>query len=409
MGAFDKEIYIGYFWTIILKMNRKILTFLCFMVFVLASFNFLALPKTIYDIGLNYGWNRVQKGNLLSVNAVGFIVAALVSGYLSERFGKKQLIIFGLVFSSLGNAAFGYLPEIKLADPFYLFFMFNFLIGVGNGILEGLTNALIIHLHPDKSSLYLNLAHAFFALGALIAPLIGGWLMSVSGWQAIFYLNAVTSFVLFISLLPQACPTFRSDQGIKLKVLLYLAKNRIFLLLSLSIALYVAAEVGLIAWLVEYLRVNPNFRLSQFESGLFLSCFWLAMLAGRFVYGWWVEKTSPTFALSVSSIGGTIIIILFLTTANVGIAALLIFLYGISLSGMYATIFSLAGDRFPQYLGVVSGSMTAWVGLGGIISPNIIGRLSDVPGVGLSVGLATCGLYLLVVLLTTLLVSKSIH
>lgn len=407
MGAFDKEIHTDYFERTILKMNRKILTFLCFMVFVLASFNFLALPKTIYDIGLNYGWNRVQKGNLLSINAMGFIVAAFVSGYLSERFGKKQIIIFGLIFSSLGNATFGYLPEINLAEPFFLFFMCNFLIGVGNGILEGLTNALIIHLHPDKSSLYLNLAHAFFALGALIAPLIGGWLMSASGWQAIFYFNAVISFILFISLLLQTCPTFRSEQGIKLKALLHLTKNRIFLLLSLSIALYVAAEAGLIAWLVEYLRINPNFRLSQFQSGVFLSCFWLAMLAGRFAYGWWVEKTSPTFALSVSSIGGTITIILFLTTANVGMGALLIFLYGISLSGMYATIFSLAGDRFPQYLGVVSGSMAAWVGLGGIISPNVIGRLSDIPGVGLSVSLATCALYLLGVLLITVLVSKS--
>ena len=374
------------------------------MVFVLAAFNFMALPKTIYDIGLYYGWSGIQKGSLLSAGSAGFIFAALISGYLSELFGKKQVIIFGLLFSFSGSTAFGYLPEVNLADPFYLYLLFNFFIGAGGGILEGLTNALLIHLHPDRSSLYLNLAHAFFALGALIAPIIGGWLILVFNWQVIFYLNAVIALVLFISLFLQSCPTFRSEQRIELKILLHLTKNKIFLLLNLCIAFYVAAEVGLVAWLAEYLRTNPNFRLSQFQSGIFLSYFWVAMLVGRFTYGWWVEKTSPTFALSLSSVGGIISIILFLATTSVSLAGLLILICGGFLSGMFATIFSLAGDRFPHYLGVVSGSMAASVGLGGIISPNIIGRLSDIPKLGLPAGLATCVLYLLGVLLITLLI-----
>ena len=180
--------------------NRKILNFLCFMVFFVAAFNFLALPRTIYDIGLEYGWSGIQKGNLLSVSAVGFIFSAVVSGYLSEFFGKKQVLIFGIMFSFLGNAAFGFLPKFGLKNPFHFFLFFNFLIGAGNGILESLTNALVIHLNEEKSSLYLNLAHAFFALGAVVAPLVGGWILLISGWQMIFQLNAAVSFALLISL-----------------------------------------------------------------------------------------------------------------------------------------------------------------------------------------------------------------
>ena len=324
------------------------------MIFVLAAFNFMALPKTIYDIGLQYGWSGSQKGALLSANSMGFIFAALIAGYLSELFGKKQVMIFGLLFSIFGNMAFGYFSKTNLSNPLYLFFLFNFFVGAAGGIFEGTTNALIIHLNPNRGSLYLNLAHAFFAVGALTAPIIGGWLILLTGsWQAIFYLNVIISIVIFIFLFPQSCPKFQAKQKIKLKIISNLAKNKTFILLNLCITLYVATETGLVAWLAEYFRANPNFNLSQFQSGIVLSYFWMAMLVGRFVYGWWVEKTSATFALSLSSIGGALTIILFLTTSNITIASLLIFIYGGFLSGMFATIFSLAGGKFPEYLGVV--------------------------------------------------------
>jgi len=71
-------------------MNRKALTFLGFMMFVLVALNFLALPKSIFNIGIFYGWTGAQKGNLFSASGIGFILGALVSGYLSESFGKRR-------------------------------------------------------------------------------------------------------------------------------------------------------------------------------------------------------------------------------------------------------------------------------------------------------------------------------
>ena len=379
------------------------------MVFVLVAFNYMSLPRTIYDIGLHYGWSGSQKGDLLSAGSIGFIFAALVSGYLSELFGKKQVLVFGLLFSLVGNIAFGYLPEIGLSEhfSFYFFLLFNFLIGAGGGIIEGLTNALLMHLHPEKSSFYLNLAHAFFALGAIISPLMAGWLILISGWQMIFYLNAAISFFLLIGLFFQSCPPFRSDEKMEFKTLLALAKNRVFLLLNLSIVFYVATETGLVAWMVEYVRTHPGFKLSQFQSGVFLTYFWIAMLIGRSIYGWWVEKTSSRFALAVSSVGGMISISLFLFAKSPQLASVLIFVCGGFLSGMFATIFSVGGERFPHYLGVISGSMAASVGIGGIISPNVIGRLSDIPGAGITAGLATCVVYLLGVFVVVMTVFKS--
>ena len=385
-------------------MNKKALTFLGFMMFVLAALNFLALPKSIFDIGNFYGWTGAQKGNLFSASGIGFILGALVSGYLSESFGKKQIILIGLILSAMGNFLFGYLPCFNFSYLYYFFLAFNFLIGIGNGTLEGLTNALIIHLHPEKKPLYLNLAHAFFAVGAVIGPLIDGYLMDVLNWQWIFYFNGIVSLSLLLLFFSQSCPSFKDEQKIKLGVVANLLRNKAFLLLNLCILLYVGAETGLVSWVVEYLRTNINFRVSQLQSGMLLSYFWIAMLIGRFGYGWWVEKTSPYLALAISSLGGSVCILLFLITKNLTLATFFIVLYGAFLSGMFATIVSLAGHRFPRYIGVVTGVMAGSTGIGSAIFPNIIGRISDVKG--LSVGIGTCALYLIGVLSIVLIISK---
>lgn len=384
--------------------HRKVLTFLGFMIFVLAALNFLALAKSIFDIGSFYGWTGAQKGNLFSAGGIGFILGALVSGYLSESFGKKQIILVGLILSGMGNFLFGYLPHFNFSYLYYFFLVFSFLIGMGNGTLEGLTNALIIHLHPEKKSLYLNLAHAFFAVGAVIGPLISGYLMDVFNWQWIFYFNGTVSLFLLLSFLFQRCPSFKDEQKIKLGVVTKLLRNKAFLLLNLCMLLYVGAEVGLVSWVVEYLRTNINFRLSQLQSGTLLSYFWMGMLVGRFGYGWWVEKTSPCLALVISSLGGSVCILLFLITKNLTLATFFIILYGAFLSGMFATIVSLAGHRFPRYIGVVTGVMGGSTGISAAIFPNIIGRISDVRS--LSVGIGTCALYLMGVLSIALIMSK---
>ena len=125
------------------------------------------------------------------------------------------------------------------------------------------------------------------------------------------------------------------------------------------------------SWLVEYLRTNVHFGLSQLQSGAILSYFWIAMLVGRLVYGWWVEKTSPRFALVISSVGGSVCILFFLITKNLTLATFFIILYGAFLSGMFATIISLGSYKFPRYIGVVTGVMAGTTGIGQSLFPNI--------------------------------------
>jgi len=384
-------------------MNRRMLTLLLFMIFTICAFYFLALQKTLFDIGLTYKLSGSQKGNLVSISSFGYIAANLIGGYLSESLGKKQVILAGLILSTTGTFLFAYTSSLEIAPHFYyLALLLVFFIGAGSGVMDGISNALIIDLHPQRKALYLNLSHAFFAIGAVGGPIIAGYLVESFGWQSVYCFLGLVSLLILFPFILQRCPSFRDEQKIKVSTMRTLLKGRVFLALNLCMILYVGAEVGFGSWLCEYLRVSDYFRLSQMESGLFLSYFWVAMLIGRFIYGWLVERSSYSLTLSISSLGGIGSILMFLLTKQLALAAISIFLFGLFLSGMFATIISLGGEKFSRYSGATTGILVASGGIGGAIFPNIIGRISDIKALGLRAGLGTCTLCLAGILIIIL-------
>jgi len=389
-------------------MNKRMLTFLLFMIFTICAFYFLALQKTLFDIGLTYKLTGSQKGNLVTVSSLGYIAANLVGGYLSESLGKKQVILAGLLLSTAGAFLFAHISSLKITPySYYLALLLVFFIGAGSGVMDGISNALIIDLHPERKAIYLNLSHAFFAIGAVGGPVIAGYLMQLFNWQSVYYFLGLVSLLFLFPFAFQRCPSpKKGKEKINIKAIEHLLKNRIFLSLNLCMLLYVGAEIGLGSWLCEYLRVSEYFRLSQMESGIFLSYFWIAMLIGRFIYGSLVERSSYTLALSISSVGGIICILAFLLTRQLTLAAVSIFLYGLFLSGMFATIISLGGEKFSRYSGATSGILVASGGIGGAIFPNLIGRISDIEALGLRVGFGVCILCLVGILVIVLSISR---
>jgi len=227
-------------------------------------------------------------------------------------------------------------------------------------------------------------------------------------WMSwVYYFAAMSGLLILIPFSLQKFPSFKDEQKLNMKIIKKLLSKKIFLGLNLCIALYVGVEVGFGSWLVEYLRVNNSFKLSQMSAGMFLSYFWIAMLVGRLIYGFLVERFSYRNILSFSSVGGIICSLGFIFSNNFYLAIIFVVLYGLSLSGMFATILSLATEKFPRYSGVVTGVMAASAGIGGAIFPNIMGRMSDIGKWGLKLGLGNCALYLLGIFIIVLIITKN--
>ena len=129
----------------------------------------------------------------MSVFMIGFAFGPLVIAPVSDRFGRRPIILIGCatysVFGALG--AFSTTLSALLA--------WRLLMGVGAGTAQVLVIATVRDLFTGREARtrqsYVNLAAG---LAPMIAPTLGAWIASLGGWRAIYAVLAAGGLVLFV-------------------------------------------------------------------------------------------------------------------------------------------------------------------------------------------------------------------
>jgi EmrB/QacA subfamily drug resistance transporter len=105
-------------------------------------------------------------------------------GWLGARFGTKRLFILATLTFIAGSALCG------LAWDVHSLIFFRVLQGIGGGPITPLGMSILYSTFPpDKRGLAMGLYNFSFSFGPAIAPALGGHLIEVLNWRAIFYIN----------------------------------------------------------------------------------------------------------------------------------------------------------------------------------------------------------------------------
>ncbi|MCT2376421.1 Bcr/CflA family multidrug efflux MFS transporter, partial [Pseudomonas aeruginosa] len=141
-----------------------------------------SLPAIAADLGASDA--QVQRS--ISGFLVGFCVGMLFYGPLSDRFGRRPVLLAGIalyLFSSLACA---------LADSAGQLVLLRVLQALGGGAASVLARAMVRDLYPlGEAARMLALMHMVTMLAPLAAPLLGGYLMLWAGWRALFVVLAL--------------------------------------------------------------------------------------------------------------------------------------------------------------------------------------------------------------------------
>ena len=146
------------------------------------------LPEMKADYALSYQVG----GALLSVQSVGYVLAGLLAGYLPFLLGIK--VSFILIQLSV---TLGFIMLLISGNPVWLLIAM-FLIGIGKGGITNYNN-LLMNIYSEGNAGPLNILHACFAAGAVIAPLIA---MVVTGWRPAVIIGCVCCAASLAFLLP---------------------------------------------------------------------------------------------------------------------------------------------------------------------------------------------------------------
>lgn len=127
-----------------------------------------------------------QVQHTLSIFLIGFALAQLLYGPLSDRFGRKPVLMAGLLLFLLSSLA------ILFADSIATLSLLRLLQAIGGSAGPVLGRAMVRDIHgPRESARVLSHIGTAMAVAPAAAPIVGGYLAVWFGWQSIFLFLAV--------------------------------------------------------------------------------------------------------------------------------------------------------------------------------------------------------------------------
>lgn len=154
------------------------------------------------------GLTEGQIGLALSLVAIIQIIATLIAGRLSDKFGRKVVILPGCIISAASL--------FLLAQSYsYWFLLFSCLVmGIGIGIAGSISSAYVADIIPKEDySIGMGTYHAIGDLGFVIGPVFMGWLADNKGFGfSLLFNNLFLLLSAFIFQIMAKEPSHRTEQ-----------------------------------------------------------------------------------------------------------------------------------------------------------------------------------------------------
>ena len=211
----------------------------------------------------------------ISLFTLVFSISQLIAGPLSDKWGRKEVLIGCITLSILGAMGCAF------ASDYLTFLLFRCVQAMGCGFFV-LGHALVEDLFEEQDRArvrlyYMTLSGSFVAL----SPLIGSWLQTTFDWQGSFYgfaLMALGMLIHALYILPsKAASPHRAPVSI-IGTLRAVAGNRDFLRYWWIAALVFACYFALIS--VTPLIFMDALKLSEYQYALVLMVYSVAYLLG---------------------------------------------------------------------------------------------------------------------------------
>ncbi len=323
----------------------------------------------------------VQMQQTLSAYLFGFAFMSLFHGAISDSFGRRPVVLWGLAAFTLASVG------CALSQSIGQLIFFRAVQGLSTGAGIVVSRAVIRDMYPpSQAQKVMSQVTIFFGVAPAIAPMIGGWVLVHSNWHAIFWFLAVIGVLLWASIYRYLPETLHATQRqhFEVKNLMagywQLGSDPRFILLALAsgvpfngMFLYILSAP---VFLGEHLHLLPQ---------QFFWCFLMTIggiMGGAMVSGRLAGKIAPKKQIRHGFVIMLIIGVINLVanlffTAHVSWALIPLGIFSFGWALMVPVVTLLVLDLHPERRGMAS-SLQMFVGstangiVAGVISPMVM-------------------------------------
>src|SRR5688572_20076395 len=148
----------------------------------------LLFPFFALYITQKFNVGMTQAGILLGVSSLFGLIGSTIGGALTDKFGRKQPILFGLIFSAVSTLAFGLVTEYSILFPLMI------VVGLLSSVAHPAHDAMIADILPEKQR------QEGFGILRVVANL--SWLI---GPTTCGLVPIITFFFLFVVVAVSSC------------------------------------------------------------------------------------------------------------------------------------------------------------------------------------------------------------
>ena len=165
--------------------------------------NTLLMPFFALYVTQKFGVGMTQAGIILATNSVAGMIGSTIGGAMADRFGRRGIILFGLVVSAFSGLTLGFV------NKFYFFYGLSVFVGLMGSAAHPAHQSMIADiLTADNRCEGFGIMRVISNFAWIIGPTIGGLLASYN-FLYLFLSDAVISSItaiLVFRLLPETKP-----------------------------------------------------------------------------------------------------------------------------------------------------------------------------------------------------------
>jgi len=284
------------------RFHAKVLLW-CLLILVIDGYDIAVVGIALPAIMKQMDANASTAGIMASSALFGMMFGAMALGTLSDRIGRRWALSIGVMLFSVFTAAAGFTK-----DP-VSFSVVRFIAGLGIGGVLPVIVAQMVEYSPKKiRSLMTALMASGYALGGILAAVLGKQLIGEYGWQVVFIAAGVPVLLIpfILKLMPESMTYLISHR--RSGELAEVARH-------LQPEVKQPSDAQFVVSTTDHVAGAPVTRLFQDGRGLSTVLFWIAFFSGLFMVYALSSWLTKLMALSGYSLGSALS---FVIALNVG-------------------------------------------------------------------------------------------